>query len=139
MSETNNRPLRVFISTPCYGGLCLEKYMIGIVKLQLELIKEGIQLVLDTTENESLVKYIDKYPNLIVTRTFSKGFGAAGCRVGMVFSNEKNIELISKFRQMYEVTNISMKYCEFLLNNQKSGEVLEVPISQSLLKSAEKG
>ena len=55
MSETNNRPLRVFISTPCYGGLCLEKYMIGIVKLQLELIKEGIQLVLDTTENESLV------------------------------------------------------------------------------------
>ena len=39
MSESNNRPTRVFISTPCYGGLCLEKYMIGIVKLQLELIK----------------------------------------------------------------------------------------------------
>ena len=55
MSESNNRPTRVFISTPCYGGLCLEKYMIGIVKLQLELIKEGIQMVLDTTENESLV------------------------------------------------------------------------------------
>ena len=55
MSETNNRPIRVFISTPCYGGLCLEKYMIGIVTLQIELIKEGIQMVLDTTENESLV------------------------------------------------------------------------------------
>ena len=55
MSESNNRQTRVFISTPCYGGLCLEKYMIGIVKLQLELIKEGIQMVLDTTENESLV------------------------------------------------------------------------------------
>ena len=72
---------------------------------------------IEFTENESLVKYIDRYPNLIVTRTFSKAFGAAGCRVGMVFSNEKNVELISKFRQMYEVTNISMKYCEFLLDN----------------------
>ena len=46
---------KVFISTPCYGGVCLEKYMISIVKLQLEFIREGIQLDLDTTENESLV------------------------------------------------------------------------------------
>ena len=46
---------KVFISTPCYGGVCLEKYMISIVKLQLEFIREGIQMVLDTTENESLV------------------------------------------------------------------------------------
>lgn len=46
---------KVFLSTPCYGGLCLEKYMIGIIKLQIELIKHGIQLFIDTTENESLV------------------------------------------------------------------------------------
>jgi len=47
--------IKVFLSTPCYGGLCLEKYMIGVIKLQLALIKEGIQLMIDTTENESLV------------------------------------------------------------------------------------
>ena len=46
---------KLFISTPCYGGLCLEKYMIGIIQLQLELIRENIHLMLDTTENESLV------------------------------------------------------------------------------------
>ena len=48
-------PIKLFLSTPCYGGLCLEKYFTGIVKLQLELMREGIQLYLDTTENESLV------------------------------------------------------------------------------------
>ena len=47
--------IKLFLSTPCYGGLCLEKYMSSIIKLQLLLIKEGIQLYLDTTENESLV------------------------------------------------------------------------------------
>ena len=46
---------KLFLSTPCYGGICLEKYMIGIIKLQLLLIREGIQLIIDTTENESLV------------------------------------------------------------------------------------
>jgi len=66
---------------------------------------------------ESFIKYINDYPNLIVTRTFSKGFGAAGCRVGMTFAHKDTIEPISKFRQMYEITGVSLKYCEFLLNN----------------------
>jgi hypothetical protein len=46
---------KVFLSTPCYGGLCLEKYMTSVIKLQLLLINKGIQLMIDTTENESLV------------------------------------------------------------------------------------
>ena len=47
--------VKLFLSTPCYGGLCLEKYATSIIKLQIELIKHGIHLMLDTTENESLV------------------------------------------------------------------------------------
>ncbi len=66
---------------------------------------------------ESMIQYIDEYPNLIITRTFSKGFGAAGCRVGMTFAHKDTIEPLSKFRQMYEITGVSLKYCEFLLNN----------------------
>ena len=86
------------------------------------LLDTGIPTLIDEayiefSENESFIKYIDDYPNLIVTRTFSKGFGAAGCRVGMTFSNPHYIENISKFRQMYEISGVSMKYCEFLLNN----------------------
>ena len=45
----------VFLSTPCYGGLCLEKYVSSILRLQLKLAQEGIVLMIDTTENESLV------------------------------------------------------------------------------------
>ncbi len=86
------------------------------------LLNTGIPTLIDEayiefSENESFIKYIDDYPNLIITRTFSKGFGAAGCRVGMTFSNPHYIENISKFRQMYEISGVSMKYCEFLLNN----------------------
>jgi len=86
------------------------------------LLEQDVPVLIDEayiefTDNESMIKYIDEYPNLIITRTFSKGFGAAGCRVGMVFSHKDNIELISKFRHMYEISGVSMKYCKFLLNN----------------------
>lgn len=47
--------MKVYLSTPCYGGVCLEQYIESVVNLQLTLIKEGIQLFIDTTENESLV------------------------------------------------------------------------------------
>jgi len=46
---------KLFLSTPCYGGLCLEAYVSSIIGLQMEMIREGVQLYLDTTENESLV------------------------------------------------------------------------------------
>ncbi len=47
--------VKLFLATPCYGGLCLEKYVMSIIRLQILLIREGIQLYMDTTENESLV------------------------------------------------------------------------------------
>jgi len=47
--------MKLFLSTPCYGGLCLDKYMQSLIKLQIRLIRDGIQLMIDTTENESLV------------------------------------------------------------------------------------
>jgi len=46
---------KVFLATPCYGGLCLKQYMASIIKLQMLLIRHNAQLYIDTTENESLV------------------------------------------------------------------------------------
>lgn len=45
----------LFLSTPCYGGVCLQAYAESIIKLQRMCAMNGIQLLLDTTENESLV------------------------------------------------------------------------------------
>lgn len=45
----------VFLSTPCYGGVCLDGYAASLVKLQQTCARNGINLMLDTTENESLV------------------------------------------------------------------------------------
>lgn len=46
----------LFLSTPCYGGLCLQKYTESVLGLQILASQSGVQLFIDTIENESLVQ-----------------------------------------------------------------------------------
>jgi len=48
--------ISLFLSTPCYGGQCLQKYAESILSLQELVSKENIELFIDTIENESLVQ-----------------------------------------------------------------------------------
>lgn len=69
---------------------------------------------------EDITDLIIQYDNLVISRSFSKVFGAAGCRLGYLMSCAKNINLFSKLRQMYEVSGPSMKYAMFLLDNKSA-------------------
>lgn len=59
----------LFVSTPCYGGVCLQAYAESMLRLQRLCASSGIQMMLDTTENESLVH---RARNLAVARFYQK-------------------------------------------------------------------
>ena len=59
----------LFVSTPCYGGICLQAYAESLLRLQRTCAANGIQMMLDTTENESLVH---RARNLAVARFYQK-------------------------------------------------------------------
>jgi len=59
----------LFVSTPCYGGVCLQAYAESMLRLQRTCAQHGIQMMLDTTENESLVH---RARNLAVARFMQK-------------------------------------------------------------------
>lgn len=93
----------------------------------IKLLKTGIPVIIDEayielTKKDSVVTLISEYSNLIVLRTFSKGFGAAGMRVGYIVSGNHNMKTISKLKFMYEIAGIAAKYCEFILDNIKNYE-----------------
>ena len=88
----------------------------------ISLLETGIHVIIDEayiefTGQDSCIHLIKKYPNLIVTKTFSKAYGAAGCRVGFLVSSKENLEYLSKFRAMYEINGVGAKYTEFILDN----------------------
>lgn len=70
---------------------------------------------IEFSKQESMLPYVKKYKNLIVTRTLSKFFGLAGLRVGFVFSNYK--EEINKIKTPYNISAISAKVAINLLQN----------------------
>jgi len=58
---------------------------------------------------ETVVDLIDKYENLIISRSFSKNFGLAGLRLGFAVSNPQNIKELSAFGQHFRVNRMAEK------------------------------
>lgn len=58
-------------------------------------------------EKESVIDQIDKYPNLIVNRTYSKAYGLAGCRLGYIISNKDMIETLGLIKTPYSVNSVT--------------------------------
>ncbi|MBD3343483.1 MAG: histidinol-phosphate transaminase [Chitinivibrionales bacterium] len=64
------------------------------------------------------VPLIDKYPNCIITRTFSKALGAAGLRLGYMIGNKEVIAEINKIKLPYNINFFSEKTAQVLLENR---------------------
>lgn len=53
------------------------------------------------------LRLIDEYPNLFVSRTFSKVFGMAAMRCGCLFSDARNVEFCAKAQSPYSVNMLA--------------------------------
>jgi len=61
----------------------------------------------DALKSDSLA-WLAEFPNLIVTRTFSKAYGLAGLRVGYAFAHPAVADLMNRVRQPFNVNSISL-------------------------------
>jgi histidinol-phosphate aminotransferase len=59
-------------------------------------------------EQESVATWVDRYPNLIVARTFSKAYGLAAIRLGYLIANPTLINTLLKVKLPYSVNAISV-------------------------------
>jgi len=65
----------------------------------------------------TVLPFLKKFPNLIVSRSFSKAYGLAGCRVGMLIANKTTAKRLYKFRPMYEINSISVLIVKEMIKN----------------------
>ena len=66
----------------------------------------GTALGLDDYADAML--WLEKYSNIIVTRTFSKAFGLAGLRVGYAVSHPDVADLLSRVRAPFNVNSLAL-------------------------------
>ncbi len=62
--------------------------------------------------------WLDRYPNLVVTRTFSKAYGLAGMRVGYALSHADIADRLNRVRQPFNVNSLALAAAEAALGDE---------------------
>lgn len=56
---------------------------------------------------ETAVPLLARYPNLVISRTFSKAFGLASLRIGYILASAEHIAELNKVRKPYDVNAVA--------------------------------
>lgn len=104
--------------------ICSPNNPTGNIQPEEEIVKvleTGFPVVIDEAyadfSKKSMIKYVEKYPNLIILRTFSKAFGLAGIRAGILIANQKIVNQIMKIKSPYSFNILSEKMVETIIEN----------------------
>ena len=104
----------IFIANPnnptgtWFGQPQWEAFMAKVPENVLVVLDEAyIEYVEDADALDGL-RYIDRYPNLIVSRTFSKAYGLAGLRVGYCISHPQVANVLNRVRQPFNVDSFAL-------------------------------
>ncbi|MGH8460905.1 MAG: histidinol-phosphate transaminase, partial [Stenotrophobium sp.] len=62
---------------------------------------------------------LEKFPNLVVFRTFSKAYGLAGLRAGYSFSSVEMADLLNRVRQPFNNNSLALLAAEVALEDQE--------------------
>lgn len=62
--------------------------------------------------------WLERFPNLVVTRTFSKAYGLAGLRVGYALSNPGIADLLNRVRPAFNVNSLALVAARAALADQ---------------------
>lgn len=108
----------------------------------LDKIPERVLVVLDEAYCEYLtgdeypdgIKLLERYPNLIVCRTFSKAWGLAALRVGYAISSPAIADVLNRVRQPFNVDSVALAAATAVLQDEaylnRSREVNEAGLRQ---------
>jgi histidinol-phosphate aminotransferase len=100
----------------------------------LVVIDEAYQ---DFSGNKSWLNRLDEFQNLVVINTFSKSFGMADARLGMLFANPEIIHYLNTIKMPYNVTQHTIELALEALNkiNKKEAFIEELLNGRKYLES----
>ena len=104
----------VFIANPNNptGTLLPAEALHGFLKALPEavvvVLDEAYVEFLDPAEQAPSVAWLAEFPNLIITRTFSKAYGLAGLRVGYALARPELADLLNRVRQPFNVNSLAL-------------------------------
>lgn len=99
-----NNPTGTWLTTAELQGL-LEAIPPAVIVVVDEAYFEYVEPEIDCP---NALRWLDRFPNLVVTRTFSKAYGLAGLRVGYAVSHSAIADLLNRVRQPFNVNSLAL-------------------------------
>ncbi|MDP2939799.1 MAG: histidinol-phosphate transaminase [Candidatus Omnitrophota bacterium] len=119
LNAINSKTKLVAIANPNHTATVLkEPELIRIIKKARD--SQALVFVDEAYFNfyeKTVVPRINEFDNLIVIRTFSKAFGIASLRIGYLVANKNIIKQLYKVKLTHEITGISARFGEYLLDH----------------------
>ena len=114
LAEVNSRTRLVFIANPnnptgtWLTRDALERFLRAVPERVAIVVDEAYFEYVEEADYPNALDWLDRYPNLIVTRTFSKIYGLAGLRVGYAISSSELCDLFNRVRQPFNGNSLAL-------------------------------
>jgi histidinol-phosphate aminotransferase len=122
----------IFIPTP--NNPTANSFDLNAIKELLENF-QGLVLVdeayVEFSTNPSIIPWLEDYPNLMVSQTFSKAQGMAGARLGMAFAHSDFIRFFNRIKAPYNINTLTINVALNRLKEQdKVGEQVQLLLDE---------
>jgi histidinol-phosphate aminotransferase len=98
-----NNPTGTFVE-----GSVLETFIASLAPSVLVVLDEAYNEYLPREAAFDSLAWLERYPNLVVTRTFSKVYGLAGLRVGYALASREVADLMNRVREPFNVNSMAL-------------------------------
>ena len=95
----------------------LHRFLQTVPKDVIVVIDEAYTEYVQDPEFPNALEWLHEFPNLIVTRTFSKIYGLAGLRVGYAASSPEIADILNRVRQPFNVNALALAAAQAALDD----------------------
>ena len=97
----------------------LRRFVADVPASTLVVIDEAYIDYVAAPDHADASRWLEQFPNLIVTRTFSKAYGLAGLRVGYALSTPHVAGLLNRVRQPFNVNSMALAAARAALDDHE--------------------
>ncbi len=123
LAVLSERTRLVFIANPnnptgtWLGKSEIERFLQTVPENVLVVLDEAYGEYIDHPDYPDALQYLAQYPNLILTRTFSKAWGLASLRVGYAVSHPDVANILNRVRQPFNVNALALAAASAVLQD----------------------
>jgi len=100
-----------------FGADAFADFMQRVPDDVLVVVDEAYAEFGDAPDYASVLTLLDAYPNLVVTRTFSKAYALAGLRVGYAIAHPGLIAVMERVRESFNINMVGLAAAEAALDD----------------------